>query len=107
MEKFAQSPDLNLIEHVSDYLDKYVGLARKSDKAPSQCIVPLRHGGTLNSRRAASPLAWLVEREERWPVHQPPQDFLSQNWGGAEQNRAVTCRVLKVKVKDRCNNSSP
>ncbi|GFT71204.1 hypothetical protein TNCV_3002041 [Trichonephila clavipes] len=24
-------------------------------------VVPLRHGGTLNSRRAANPLVWLVE----------------------------------------------
>ncbi|GFW48616.1 hypothetical protein TNCV_4241971 [Trichonephila clavipes] len=30
-----------------------------------QCIVPSRHGGTLNSRRATSPLVWLVEGEER------------------------------------------
>ncbi|GFV70655.1 uncharacterized protein TNCV_3842341 [Trichonephila clavipes] len=30
-----------------------------------KCIVPSRHGGTLNSRRAASPLVRLVEREER------------------------------------------
>ncbi|GFT86024.1 hypothetical protein TNCV_3256571 [Trichonephila clavipes] len=26
-----------------------------------KCIVPLRHGGTLNSRSAASPLVWLEE----------------------------------------------
>ncbi|GFV85161.1 hypothetical protein TNCV_4172141 [Trichonephila clavipes] len=30
-----------------------------------KCIAPLRHGGTLNSRRATSHLVWLVEREER------------------------------------------
>ncbi|GFY10780.1 hypothetical protein TNCV_1123031 [Trichonephila clavipes] len=30
-----------------------------------KCIVPLRHGGTLNSRRAVSPLVWLGEGEER------------------------------------------
>ncbi|GFU09123.1 retrovirus-related Pol polyprotein from transposon 17.6 [Trichonephila clavipes] len=30
-----------------------------------KCKVPLRHGSTLNSRRAASSLAWLVEGEER------------------------------------------
>ncbi|GFU73113.1 uncharacterized protein TNCV_1354041 [Trichonephila clavipes] len=30
-----------------------------------KCIVPSRHGGTLNSRRAASPLVRLVEGEER------------------------------------------
>ncbi|GFU97072.1 hypothetical protein TNCV_3347181 [Trichonephila clavipes] len=29
-------------------------------------IVPLQHGGTLNSHRAASPLVRLVEGEERW-----------------------------------------
>ncbi|GFY34972.1 uncharacterized protein TNCV_155491 [Trichonephila clavipes] len=32
-----------------------------------KCIVPTRHGGTLNSRRAASPLVRLVEGEERVP----------------------------------------
>ncbi|GFX78644.1 uncharacterized protein TNCV_30841 [Trichonephila clavipes] len=32
-----------------------------------KCIVPSRHGGTLNSRRDASPpLVRLVEGEERW-----------------------------------------
>ncbi|GFY11133.1 uncharacterized protein TNCV_4471191 [Trichonephila clavipes] len=31
-----------------------------------KCIVPLRHGGTLNSRRVASPLVRLVEGKERW-----------------------------------------
>ncbi|GFX50640.1 espin-like protein [Trichonephila clavipes] len=31
-----------------------------------KCIVPSRHEGTLNSRRAASPLMRLVEGEERW-----------------------------------------
>ncbi|GFU80329.1 hypothetical protein TNCV_3521041 [Trichonephila clavipes] len=29
-------------------------------------IVPLRHGSTLNSRRASSPLVRLVEGEEKW-----------------------------------------
>ncbi|GFW39060.1 kazal-like domain-containing protein [Trichonephila clavipes] len=33
-----------------------------------KCIAPLWHGGTLNSNRAASPLVWLVEREERLGV---------------------------------------
>ncbi|GFX99836.1 hypothetical protein TNCV_258741 [Trichonephila clavipes] len=40
------------------------------------------HGGTLNSRRAASPLVWLVEGEERWEVPGHPQGFLPLNWGG-------------------------
>ncbi|PRD36080.1 UNVERIFIED_CONTAM: hypothetical protein NCL1_09708 [Trichonephila clavipes] len=55
-----------------------------------KCIVPSRHGGTLNSRRAASPLAWLVEGEERWeaPDHPP-------KWGGNEPTLTVTCMMLK------------
>ncbi|GFW42362.1 hypothetical protein TNCV_239591 [Trichonephila clavipes] len=38
-----------------------------------KCIVPLRHRGTLNSRRAASPLVWLVEGVERWETPDHPQ----------------------------------
>ncbi|GFT19932.1 cullin-4A [Trichonephila clavipes] len=69
-----------------------------------KCIVPFRHGGTLNSRRAVSPLRWLVE--ERWKVHIQPQGFLPLNWGGIEQNRTVICMVLKAKAIDRRKNSS-
>ncbi|GFX13867.1 hypothetical protein TNCV_3421781 [Trichonephila clavipes] len=54
----------------------------------SQNSLPLRHGGTLNSRRAASRLVWPL------------------NWGGIEQNRTVTCMVLKAKANDRRKNSS-
>ncbi|GFV64615.1 uncharacterized protein TNCV_3181111 [Trichonephila clavipes] len=72
-----------------------------------KCIVPLRHGGTLNSRQAACPLVGLVEGEERWEAPGHPQDFLPLNWGGTEQNRTVTCMVLKAKDNDRCKNSSP
>ncbi|GFW69896.1 hypothetical protein TNCV_1403491 [Trichonephila clavipes] len=35
--------------------------------------LPLRHGGTLNNRRAASPLVWLVEGVERWDAPGHPQ----------------------------------
>ncbi|GFS77386.1 hypothetical protein TNCV_4566201 [Trichonephila clavipes] len=31
-----------------------------------KCIVPSRHGSTLNSRRAASSLVRLMEKEEKW-----------------------------------------
>ncbi|GFW09544.1 uncharacterized protein TNCV_3996511 [Trichonephila clavipes] len=58
-----------------------------------KCIVPLRHGGTLNSRRAASPLVWLVEGEERWEA--------SDQMGGSDPNRAVPCKVLKATANDR------
>ncbi|GFW15177.1 hypothetical protein TNCV_173241 [Trichonephila clavipes] len=50
--------------------------------------------GTLNSRRAASSLVMLEEREERWETLEHPQGVLPQNWGGTDQNRTVTCTVL-------------
>ncbi|GFW38031.1 hypothetical protein TNCV_834711 [Trichonephila clavipes] len=43
------------------------------DRDVCKCIVPLRHGGTLNSRRVASPHVWLVEREERWEAPDYPR----------------------------------
>ncbi|GFS76330.1 uncharacterized protein TNCV_4668511 [Trichonephila clavipes] len=69
-----------------------------------KCIVPSWHGVTLNSRRTTSLLMWLMEGEERWetPVH--PQGFLPLNWGGTEQNRTVTCMVLKAKANDQRKN---
>ncbi|GFX16162.1 uncharacterized protein TNCV_4704181 [Trichonephila clavipes] len=65
-----------------------------------KCIVPARHGGTLNSRRAASPLVRLVEGEEKWKASDYPQSILPINWGGIEPNRIVTCMVLKVTAND-------
>ncbi|GFX11114.1 down syndrome cell adhesion molecule homolog [Trichonephila clavipes] len=60
------------------------------DMVVCKCIVPLRQGGTLNSRRAASPLVWLVE--ERWEApDQPPL-----NWGGTQQKHTVTYMVAKA-----------
>ncbi|GFW40631.1 uncharacterized protein TNCV_4824671 [Trichonephila clavipes] len=53
-------------------------------------------GGTLNSRRAASPFIRLVDGEERWEAPEQPQGVLPRNWGGTEQNRTVTCMVLKA-----------
>ncbi|GFU70282.1 uncharacterized protein TNCV_904241 [Trichonephila clavipes] len=64
-----------------------------------KCIVPLRHGCTLNSRRAASPSVRLVEGEERGPDH--PQGVIPQNWSETELNRSVTCMVLKATANDR------
>ncbi|GFX24626.1 uncharacterized protein TNCV_3344061 [Trichonephila clavipes] len=61
-----------------------------------KCIVPSRHGGTLNSRRAASPLVRWVEGKERWEAPDHPQ-----NWGETEQNRSVTSMVLKATSNDR------
>ncbi|GFY06964.1 hypothetical protein TNCV_4090661 [Trichonephila clavipes] len=38
-----------------------------------KCIVPLSHGGTLNSRRPTNPIVRLVERKEKLgaPGHSP------------------------------------
>ncbi|GFW73104.1 uncharacterized protein TNCV_832231 [Trichonephila clavipes] len=55
-----------------------------------KCIVPSRHGGTLNSRRAASPLVRWVEGEERWEAPDHPHGVLPQNWGETELNCSVT-----------------
>ncbi|GFW89991.1 uncharacterized protein TNCV_3741771 [Trichonephila clavipes] len=59
---------------------------------------------TLNSRRAASPLVWWVEREKRWETPGHPLGFLPLNWGGTEQNRTVTCMVLTAKANYRRKN---
>ncbi|GFW37966.1 hypothetical protein TNCV_4631671 [Trichonephila clavipes] len=48
------------------------GFESEEDMDVCKCIMPLRHGGTLNSRRAASPLVRLVEREERWEALDHP-----------------------------------
>ncbi|GFS57581.1 uncharacterized protein TNCV_1402321 [Trichonephila clavipes] len=66
-----------------------------------ECIVPSRHGGTLNRRRAASPLVSLVEREERREAPNHPQGVLPRNWGKTELNRSVTCMVLIATANDR------
>ncbi|GFX08246.1 uncharacterized protein TNCV_3267371 [Trichonephila clavipes] len=68
-----------------------------------KCTVPSQLGGTLNSRRAANPLAKL-EEEERWEAPNQPQGVLPKNWGGTEQNLTVTCMLLKAKANDRRKN---
>ncbi|GFT42233.1 hypothetical protein TNCV_1465761 [Trichonephila clavipes] len=58
--------------------------------------------GTLNSRRATSPLVRLVEERWRPPgKNDQPLGVLSQNWGGTELNRSVTCKVFKTTANDR------
>ncbi|GFV92568.1 hypothetical protein TNCV_1374191 [Trichonephila clavipes] len=44
-------------------------------------VVYLRHGGTLNSRRAASSLVRLVEGEERREAPDHSHGVLPQHWG--------------------------
>ncbi|GFW97460.1 uncharacterized protein TNCV_4991361 [Trichonephila clavipes] len=71
-----------------------------------KCIVPLQQGGTLNSRRAVSPLGRLVEGEERWGPLTFSQGVLRHNWDGTELNRTVICMVLKATANER-RTSSP
>ncbi|GFX93874.1 cullin-4A [Trichonephila clavipes] len=68
---------------------------RLSDKMPSL------QGGTLNSRRAGSPLARLAKGEKRWEAPDHPQGILPQNWVEAELNHSVTSMVLKATANDR------
>ncbi|GFU84012.1 uncharacterized protein TNCV_4860011 [Trichonephila clavipes] len=49
-----------------------------------QSLVHLRHGDTLNSRRATSPLVRLVDRKEREEAPDHPKNF-----GGTEPKRTV------------------
>ncbi|GFX18397.1 hypothetical protein TNCV_4306981 [Trichonephila clavipes] len=46
-------------------------------------------------------LVRLVEVEERSEASDHPQGSLSQNWGGAKPNHAVTYMVLKATVNYR------
>ncbi|GFW06041.1 hypothetical protein TNCV_4478351 [Trichonephila clavipes] len=68
------------------------------------CIVTLRHGGTLNSHRDASPLGRLVEEEERWKASDHLRGFFSQNWDGTKPNHNVTFKVLKATSNERRNS---
>ncbi|GFW38303.1 uncharacterized protein TNCV_1331561 [Trichonephila clavipes] len=66
-----------------------------------KCIVPARHGGTLNIRQATSPLVRLVDGEGRWKTFVHPQSVLLLNWGAIEPNRTVICMLLKATANDR------
>ncbi|GFW47403.1 uncharacterized protein TNCV_4536931 [Trichonephila clavipes] len=60
------------------------------DMVACKRIVSSRHGGTLNSRRAASLLVRWVEGKERWEAPDHPQGVLPLNWGETELNHSVT-----------------
>ncbi|GFU99120.1 hypothetical protein TNCV_1228341 [Trichonephila clavipes] len=53
-------------------LKERTGFESRRRQDVCKCIVPLRFGDTLNSRRAASPLVWLVEAVERWEAAEHP-----------------------------------
>ncbi|GFS77388.1 uncharacterized protein TNCV_4566211 [Trichonephila clavipes] len=55
-----------------------------------KCIVSLRHGNTLNFRRAASPLVRLLEEEERLEASEHTQGVLPQNWDETQPQIVVS-----------------
>ncbi|GFT25063.1 hypothetical protein TNCV_179751 [Trichonephila clavipes] len=57
------------------FLPQGLGSNSREGKEACKGIVPLRHGDTLNSPRAASPLMRLVNGEERWEAPDPPRVF--------------------------------
>ncbi|GFV98387.1 hypothetical protein TNCV_623461 [Trichonephila clavipes] len=66
-----------------------------------KCILTSRHGVTLNSRRATSPLVRLMEEEERWENPGPLPGCSASKLGRTELNRTVTCMLLKATANDR------
>ncbi|GFX69096.1 hypothetical protein TNCV_4945951 [Trichonephila clavipes] len=67
------------------------------DMDDCNCIVPLRHRSTLNSRRATSPLVRFVEG--MWEALDHPYGILLQSWGGTESERTVTRMVLHIPLE--------
>ncbi|GFX96178.1 membrane metallo-endopeptidase-like 1 [Trichonephila clavipes] len=59
--RFAKSRQAGKV--VSNAVPLDLGSNAGEDMSVCKCVVPLRHGGTLNSRRATSPLVWLKEGE--------------------------------------------
>ncbi|GFU66660.1 uncharacterized protein TNCV_3111441 [Trichonephila clavipes] len=57
------------------------GLNPVEDMDVCKCIVPSRHGGTLNSRRATTPFVRSMEGKEMWEAPEHPQDVFLQKLG--------------------------
>ncbi|GFV49841.1 uncharacterized protein TNCV_1391231 [Trichonephila clavipes] len=70
-----------------------LGMIRRTSCAQfrsKHTFVPSRHGGPLNSRRAASPLVKLVAGGERREARDPFPGCSPQSWSGTELNRTLT-----------------
>ncbi|GFU26392.1 uncharacterized protein TNCV_2507101 [Trichonephila clavipes] len=74
-----------------------LGLNPGEDMDVYKCIVPLQHGGTPNSRRAASPLVYLVEEVERWEAPDHPE--VSSLKIGVETSQIVLSPVWCSKLR--------
>ncbi|GFW40964.1 hypothetical protein TNCV_4370121 [Trichonephila clavipes] len=60
-------------------MSQYLGSNLGEGMGVCKCIVPLRHVGTLNSRRTSREGWW---KGKRWEAPEHLQGVLPQNWGG-------------------------
>ncbi|GFU72543.1 hypothetical protein TNCV_22251 [Trichonephila clavipes] len=67
-EQYAARLEDALVRDADCCVVKGLGSNPGESRDVCKSIVPLRHGDTLNSHRAAGPLVRLVEGEERWEV---------------------------------------
>ncbi|GFW51990.1 uncharacterized protein TNCV_1189201 [Trichonephila clavipes] len=74
----AQTQTKTNTERAAEPVPLDLGSNPGEDMDVCECKVPSRHGGTLNTRRAASPLVRLVEGKERWEAPDQPHDVLSK-----------------------------
>ncbi|GFW80669.1 transposable element Tcb2 transposase [Trichonephila clavipes] len=74
----------------------------EEDMDVCKCILPSRHGGTINSCRAASPLVWWWKGERgESPLTTPRCPPSKLGWKRAKLY--CTCMVLKATDNDRCH----
>ncbi|GFS95053.1 hypothetical protein TNCV_341341 [Trichonephila clavipes] len=81
-------------------LFRAVNLVRRFSTTQIKC----KAGIVVNDVDCGAVGPGLVEGKERLEACDHPQGVLPQNWGGTEQNRAVTCMVLKAMANDRRKN---
>ncbi|GFV36745.1 hypothetical protein TNCV_2649891 [Trichonephila clavipes] len=76
-EKSLRNSCLALIQLNFSFLQRFRSIVDISsvyyaeDMDVCKCIVPSRHGGTLNNREAASLLVRLVAGDEKWKAPDP------------------------------------
>ncbi|GFV87808.1 retrovirus-related Pol polyprotein from transposon 412 [Trichonephila clavipes] len=69
---FGLHASFDELESAKNAVNEGQGSNPREDMDICKCIVPAWHGGTLNSRRSASPLVRLVEEEEKGGFCPPP-----------------------------------
>ncbi|GFX53285.1 uncharacterized protein TNCV_362781 [Trichonephila clavipes] len=92
----------NIMKSMRSYLDSHsngegLGSNPGGDMNGCKCIVPSWHRGTINRRRAASPLVRLVGGEERWEAPDNPHEFSLKI--GVETSLIVLSPVWCLKLR--------